>query len=258
MGLKEIIEKGRESRELLLMTHQILGYPSFQTNREAIAVFHEKQVELVELQIPFSEPIADGPLFLKANQEALDHGVRLEDCFRFIEEMNRKYPLTFLVMTYYNIPYRYGVKAFVEKCRSIGVRGLIIPDAPHDEATELFQYCRELGVSCVGIGTAYTSESRLKEIGRQAEGFLYYVPRAGVTGTKTDFNSSVAQSIKQAGQISGHRIGVGFGIQGPKDIAALKGVADIGIIGSQVLRVIEAEGIHGLREFFDGMNLARG
>ncbi len=119
---------------MLLMAHQIIGYPDFETNYEMIRLFQECGVDLVELQIPFSEPIADGPLLLKANQKALERGVTVEQCLAFAQKVTRDFALACTFTTYYNILLQYGVKRFVETARSIGIRGLIVPDALPEEA----------------------------------------------------------------------------------------------------------------------------
>ncbi len=249
MKIEKMISERKQVKKILLMTHQIIGYPDFETNEQAIACFYRNGVDLIELQIPFSDPVADGPLFVKSNQAVLDKGVKVRQCLDFVQKMAGKYPISFLIMTYYNILYQYGMKAFIDKCLEIGVQGTIIPDAPIDEAREYFDYSRQQGLAAVSIATPYSSEERLQEIAAIGSGFIYYVPRKGVTGSKTDFESEVLAGIKRAKIQTGAKVAVGFGIQGAEDVKELIGVADIAIIGSKIQHVIESEGLSGLDSF---------
>lgn len=249
MRIEHDIAKAKKSKKILIMTHQIIGYPDFETNEKVIDCFYQNGVDLIELQIPFSDPIADGPVFTKSNQAVLEKGITVQACLQFIEKMIQKYPISFLIMTYYNILYQYGVEAFIDRCKEIGVQGTIIPDAPLDEARAYYDYSRKEGLAAVSIATPYSDEERLKEIATVGSGFIYYVPRKGVTGTKTNFASSVLSGIRKAKEATGKTIAVGFGIQGAEDVADLIGTADIAIIGSKIQQVIEAEGLSGLDSF---------
>ncbi|NBJ16509.1 MAG: tryptophan synthase subunit alpha [Dehalobacter sp. 4CP] len=249
MQIEKQIEAMRREKKILLMTHQIIGYPDFAANEKAIECFYNNGVDLIELQIPFSDPIADGPVFTKSNQAVLEKGIKVSDCLKFIERMARKYPIPFLVMTYYNILYQYGVEAFIDRCKEIGVQGTIVPDAPLDEARVYYDYSRQQGLAAVSIATPYSDPKRLQEIADIGSGFIYYVPRKGVTGSKTTFDSEILDGIQKAKKETGKTIAVGFGIQGPEDVAHLIGTADIAIIGSKIQLVLETEGLSGLDQF---------
>lgn len=253
MQIEKYIEEKKQSKKLLVMTHQVIGYPDFATNEQAIECFCRHGVDLIELQIPFSDPVADGPLFVKSNQAVLDKGVKVGDCLEFIARMVKKYPISFLIMTYYNILYQYGVERFIDKCVRIGVQGTIIPDAPIDEAKDYFDYSRKQGLAAVSIATPYSDENRLQEIAAAGSGFIYYVPRKGVTGSKTDFEAEVLAGIQRAKRQTGATIAVGFGIQRAEDVKKLVGIADIAIIGSKIQQVIEAEGLPGLDSFMQSI-----
>ena len=126
------IRRAREKRDVLLMTHLVLGYPSLEVNREVVARMAEAGVDLIELQIPFSEPVADGPVIAKACQEAIAGGVTVRECLDFAAALRPEFGIPFLFMTYYNIPFRFGLEPFMEEARSAGIKGLIVPDLPPD------------------------------------------------------------------------------------------------------------------------------
>jgi tryptophan synthase alpha chain len=251
MALLAYIHQRRARKDILIMTHQILGYPSFEINEKAMDAFYRADVDMVELQIPFSEPVADGPLFLRANQMAVEKGVKVAQCMEFAHKMVQKFRIPILLMTYYNIVYKYGVEAFLDRCKEIGIYGLIVPDAPMEDAQELYDGCKKRKLDIVGLATAYTEPDRLAQIAQMAEGFIYYIPRKGVTGSKTKFEPEVLEKIKAVGALTRKRIGVGFGIQDREDVERLKGVCDIAIIGSQVLKTIEESGVEGLEAFLN-------
>jgi len=117
-------------KNILLMTHIVLGYPSFAVNRQVIAAMVKNGVDLIEMQIPFSEPMADGPVIVKANQDALAAGATVADCLDFAAEMTKKHAIPFLFMTYYNIIFKYGEDAFFKKAKELGIQGFIVPDLP--------------------------------------------------------------------------------------------------------------------------------
>lgn len=243
----EILEKGK-SKKILFMAHQILGYPNFDTNYEMIRLFHEFGVDLVELQLPFSEPIADGPVFLKANQKALDQGVTVEQCLDFAKKVIEEFDIPFIFMTYYNILFQYGVNRFVETAKSIGIRGLIVPDAFPEECEEYFSACSQHQVDPILLVTPFTPDDRMEFLANKTEGLLYCVARKGVTGSKTSFDDATTQFILRCRKHSPTPIGVGFGIQNSDDIQYLVGKSDIAIVGSQLLKVLESDGISGVRQ----------
>src|SRR3989339_1955631 len=149
MQLAEQLRHARTKKEILLMTHLVLGYPSFAVNRKVIDQMVTNGVDVIELQIPFSEPMADGPMIIKANQESIANGTKVADCLAFAEEMAAQYDIPFLFMTYYNILFKYGVKEFLLKAKEIGIRGFIIPDLPPEEGEEYLQLAKELDLAAI-------------------------------------------------------------------------------------------------------------
>lgn len=231
------------------MAHQIVGYPDFETNYEMIRLFHECGVDLVELQIPFSEPIADGPLFLKANQQALERGTTVKQCLDFARKVTENFGISCVFMTYYNILLQYGVERFVETAKLLGIRGLIVPDAFPEESEEYFAACKQQQVDPILMVTPYTPVNRLEYLANKTEGFLYCAARKGVTGIKTAFGEATTAFLSRCRQYSSTPIAVGFGVQRPEDVRYLVNKSDIATIGSTLLYILEAEGIPGVRKF---------
>ncbi|NBD22365.1 tryptophan synthase subunit alpha [Paenibacillus glycinis] len=252
---ERIARTAAAGKPIQLMTHQILGYPDFDANYEMIRLFHENGVEIVELQLPFSEPIADGPVFLKANQASLENGTTTEQCLRFARKVVADFPgIAFVFMTYYNIVVRQGIQAFVRTCADIGIRGLIVPDAYPEESDDFLQACREHGVEPILIVTPYTSDERLAYLSRQTGGFLYCAARKGVTGSKTTFGEETDAFLARVRAVARTPVAVGFGIQHAEDVAFLRGKSDIAIIGTRLLTLLEEEGLPGVERFLKSLS----
>jgi tryptophan synthase alpha chain len=252
--LEHHIRKEREQKEILLMTHLVLGYPSFDANRRVIEQMVNAGVELIELQIPFSEPMSDGPVILKANDLALKSGTTVAACFDFAKEICAQYPqVAFLFMTYCNVMFMHGTSAFVAKAKELGVRGLIIPDLPPEEAEEYMSACEDQGIDPIFIFTPTNTKERLKELAKVGRGFIYCVGRRGVTGIKTQFDAELQNLIDSYKNATELPIALGFGIQKRADVDFLKGTVDIAVLGTQVMRIQDKDGIEAVGAFLQGL-----
>ncbi|MBW7455651.1 tryptophan synthase subunit alpha, partial [Paenibacillus sepulcri] len=161
--------------------------------------------------------------------------------------------ISFLIMTYYNIVIQYGTQAFVQECADMGIRGLIVPDACPEESGSFLEACREHAVEPVLIATPYTSADRLRYLSEQTGGFLYCAARKGVTGSKTSFGGETDHFLSRVNGYAKTPIAVGFGIQSAADVAFLQGKCDIAIIGTQLLHVLEQDGLPGVERFLKSL-----
>lgn len=235
--------------DILLMSHLVLGYPSLEANREVIAAMVANGVDLIELQIPFSEPVADGPVILRANQAAIEQGIKVRRCLEFAAEMTATHQIPFLFMTYYNILFKYGVTEFIEEARRIGIKGCIVPDLPPEEGEEYLQACRRQGVAPIQIFAPTSSDERMRLLAGHGGGFVYCVARRGVTGAKTSFDEGFHQYLARCRAATELPLAVGFGIAAPEDVALLRGKAEIAVIGSATIRLIEERGVAAVGPF---------
>ena len=249
MQLEQAIRKQKADKEILLMTHIVLGYPSFKTNREVIREMVENGVNCIEMQIPFSEPMADGPVILKANQDSLAGGTTIEECLDFGAEMCATYDIPFLYMTYYNIIYKYGENSFLDKARDAGIQGLILPDLPPEEGTRFLQSAKERGIAPIMIFSPTSTDKRMKELAGFSGGFIYCAARKGVTGKHTALNSDFTAYLNRCRQATNLPLAVGFGIQNRGDIESLIDVADIGVIGSRTINLVDEQGSSAVGPF---------
>ena len=249
--LESYIRERRQDKDILLMTHIVLGYPDFDQSMKVVEEMVAAGVDLMELQIPFSEPMADGPVILKANSDALDHGAQVEESFEFAEEVVKRFDIPFVFMTYYNILFKYGVSAFVERMASIGVQGAIIPDLPPEEGEEYLAAMAEHGLSPIHIFTPNSSEDRLKMLGEKSRGFVYSVARKGVTGKETNFGDDLNEYLGRCREATDLPIALGFGVASNEDVRFIRGKADIAVVGSETIRVIDRDGVDSVKPFIE-------
>jgi len=253
-NLQQNITEALKKKNILLVSHAVLGYPSFSVCQKAVAEMAKVRVEIIELQIPFSDPQADGSFFTQANQKSVADGTTVKQCFSFAEEVCAKYPsVNFVFMTYYNIAFKFGVTNFVKKASTIGIKGIIIPDLPIEESNEYIKSCDINNVAPILMVTPTTTAGRLKKISQLASGFLYCQARLGVTGTHTKFGRSEIDYIKKCRKYSKIPIAMGFGIQKKSDIDFLKGKVDIAICCTQAVRVLMEKGVKKMGEFLRGL-----
>ena len=207
----------------------------------------------MELQIPFSEPMADGPVILKANQDALATGITVQDCIDFAARVTAAFDIPFLFMSYYNILFKYGVDSFARTMTRIGVRGAIVPDLPPEEAEEYLAAMKRNNLSPIFIFAPNSSDARMSMIAGHGGGFIYCVARKGVTGHTTDFSGDLDASLARFRGATELPLAVGFGVKEKADVDFLKGKADIAVIGSQAIRVLDEQGVSGIGHFIRGL-----
>jgi tryptophan synthase alpha chain len=251
--LEETIKSKLSQKQILLMTHLVLGYPSFEVNRQVIKQMVENGVDLIELQIPFSEAVADGPVILKANQDALLHNIKVRDCLDFAAEITGQYDIPFLFMTYYNILFKYGVDDFVNRAKEINIQGFIIPDLPPEEGEEYLESVERCGLSPIQIYAPTTTEERMRYLADNSAGFIYCVARRGVTGKKTDFDEDFNSYMARCRSATELPLAVGFGIRDRDDVAYLAGKAEIAVIGSETIRLVDEKGADAVGPFIAGL-----
>ncbi|BHH83744.1 tryptophan synthase subunit alpha [Desulforhopalus sp. 52FAK] len=253
MLLEKTLREKSQEKDILLMTHIVLGYPSFEANREVVAQMVENGVDCIEMQIPFSEPMADGPVILKANQDSLALGTTVKECIEFGAEMAAKYDIPFLFMTYYNIIYKYGEERLFQDCKKSNIQGLIIPDLSPEMGENFFKLAKEYQVAPILIYAPTSTDKRMKTLNDHADGFIYCVARRGVTGVKSSFDDDFDSYLERCKAATHLPLAVGFGIQDKDDVETLKGKADIAVIGSQTIRLVDEKGTEAVGPFIAGL-----
>ncbi|RVU85637.1 tryptophan synthase subunit alpha [Leucothrix sargassi] len=251
--LEQYIRDKRKEKELLLMTHIVLGYPSYDDSMRLVETMVESGVDLMELQIPFSEPMADGPVILRANAEALKAGATIEKSLEMAEKITAAFDIPFLFMTYYNILFRNDVTEFVANMKRIGITGAIIPDLPPEEGSEYLAAMEKHELSPIHIFTPNSTEERLRMLGEKSRGFIYTVARKGVTGKDTAFGDDLTEYLDKCRAATDLPLALGFGVKSREDMEFIKGKADIAVVGSESIRVMEEQGVEAVGTFIKGL-----
>jgi len=213
----------------------------------------EAGVDLMELQIPFSEPMADGPVIVTANQKALAGGSTVERCLDFAATVTRRHGIPFLFMSYYNVLLRAGVAQFAKRMKAAGIVGAIVPDLPPEEAGEYLPAMEHAGLDPIFIYAPSTSDERMRAIASQGRGFIYCVARKGVTGLHTTFSSDLDAYLSRCRAATHLPLAVGFGVGDAADVEFLRGKVDIAVVGSSTLRLIDDKGIAAVAPFIRGL-----
>ena len=243
------LKKRMAEKDILLMTHIVLGYPSWETCFQVIEAMVKAGVDLMELQIPFSEPMADGPVILQANQKALENGVTVKACLDFAQKVTGTFDIPFFIMSYYNILFKYGVERFVQTLKQRNLKGAIVPDLPPEEGREYLEVMKEHRLSPILFYSPTTPDDRMQYIASLAQGFIYCLSRKGVTGADTQFSSELTGYLARCRRATSLPLALGFGIKEKADIDFIKGKVDIAVIGSQTIRIVEQQGSGAVGDF---------
>lgn len=240
----------KKSGKLGLMTHVVVGYPSLNATLELVKLMDKTGVDFVELQIPFSDPLADGPTIMKASEIALENGVRVKDAFEVAEKLSKQVKIPLLFMAYYNNVFKYGVEKFCKDAKEAGISGLIVPDMPiEEEGTEHFmQSCEENNLHHIHVISPASTDARFKKNAEVSQGFIYCTARQGITGAKNTLDPKIGEFLKRVMKYFSIPIAVGFGISKREHLKQIKQHADIAIVGSAIIDIINQSKGNYLKE----------
>lgn len=236
--IREKLEELRKENKKALITYMTAGDPNIEQTEKLIYAKERGGADIIEIGIPFSDPIADGTVIQGAAQRALNGRVNLEKIFKCISNVrkNTQVPLVFLV--YYNTIFGYGTESFIRQCEEIGIDGLIIPDLPFEEREEIMPYIKSFNVCLIPL-VAPTSKDRIKDITKGGDGFVYCISSIGVTGIRNEFHKDLEIFLKDVRSAADLPIAVGFGISSKEDIKRLLPYVDGVIVGSAIVKKIE-------------------
>lgn len=239
MKLSEKFGELKAGGEGALVAYITLGDPSpVESLAIAQSLIDSGAVDVLELGVPFSDPIADGPVIQNAVDRALKAGMNTDLAFEISAQLDKKVPIVYL--TYYNIVLQYGVKRFFEACKTSGVAGVIIADLPYEESAEVREISAANGVDYIHVVTPNTSAERMRMLLSEATGFVYLVSTMGVTGKRASLSAGLKATLERAKAAAGKTpVSVGFGISGPEHVTEVVSMgADGAIVGSAIVDLI--------------------
>ena len=219
------------------------GDPSLEKTEEFIVEMEKAGAALIEIGIPFSDPIAEGPVIQCANVRALSTpgGCTTDMIFDMVERVSKKVSVPLVFLTYLNPVFKYGYDAFCKKCKMVGISGIIIPDMPFEEKEELVPTAESYDVDIISL-IAPTSEDRIQMIAKNAKGYIYIVSSMGVTGVRSDITTDISEIVKNIKSVTDIPLAVGFGISTTEQVAKYSAMADGVIVGSAIVKIIEKYG----------------
>jgi tryptophan synthase alpha chain len=232
---RELRRKGGKA----FIPYIMAGDPNMKRTIELVGILEDCGADIIELGVPFSDPLADGPTIQRAAQKALDEGVTLTKVIALVAELRGSTQIPIILMTYYNPVFKYGEERFALDASAAGVDGIIVPDLPPDEAGNLIKYSGKSGLDTIFLLTPTSTAYRIRKVARRSTGFIYYVPITGITGSKLSLDASVESPIARIRSVSNKPVAVGFGISTPEEAADISQFADGVIVGSAIVKRVE-------------------
>ncbi len=233
---KELKAKG----QCAFIPYICTGDPNTAVTERLVFALEAAGADIIELGVPFSDPIADGPTIQKAGERALKHKISLQQIIDMVRKLRQQTQIPIALMTYYNPIFAYGVPDFCKAATSAGVDGVIIPDLPPEEASELLQLAPKYDLSTILLVAPTSTPKRMQLIAEHSTGFIYCVSVTGVTGARDALSESIAPMLNELRQYTDKPLGVGFGVSTPEQAASVARMADAVIVGSAIIDVIEA------------------
>lgn len=226
------------------------GDPIMEKTVEYILELEKAGASLVEIGIPFSDPMAEGPVIQEANIRALANGMTTDKVFEIVKEVRKVSNIPICLMTYLNPVFHFGYDNFFKKCQEVGVDGIIIPDCPYEESKEVSDVCYQYGVDLISM-IAPTSKDRTLEIASKAKGFIYLVSSMGVTGMRSNIVTDIEGIVESIKSVTDTPVAVGFGINNPQQVKHFGNIADGVIVGSAIVNIIKEHGQNAHQPLFD-------
>lgn len=251
----------RQRSECALIPFITAGDPDLATTAQALRILDKSGADLIELGVPYSDPLADGPTIQAAATRALQKGVRLDDVLELLKDIAPDLTTPLILFTYYNPILNRGIELFLNQIAGVGVQGLVVPDLPLEEAESLIKPAAKIGIEVVLLVAPTSPKERIQAIAKQSQGFIYLVSVTGVTGMREQIESRVPALLQQMRAVTDKPIGVGFGISGPEQARQMKTWgADAVIVGSAFVKRLSegtpAEGLSAIGEFCQDLKSA--
>lgn len=237
--IEERLQYLKDKKQKAFITYMTAGLPDMESTKNIIRAQEKAGTDIIELGVPFSDPIADGPIIQDASYRSIQNGTNVKKIFQMVKEVRKDCKIPIIFMMYFNTIHFYGLEAFVEKCIEVGVDGLIIPDLPFEEQEQLTKYMNDENAPILIQLVSPVSGNRIQKILKHARGFVYCVSSMGVTGQAGTFHKDVIHYLEEVKAESKVPVMMGFGIREANDIAPMKDIIDGAIVGSHFIQVME-------------------
>lgn len=245
--LARAFARSREEGRAALVPYVTAGHPSPGTTPEVLRMLAEEGADVIELGVPFSDPLADGPIIQRSSFEAISRGVDLHWTLRALDRFRGEHDTPVVLFSYLNPLLRYGLDAFLRDAAAAGAEGVLVTDLPVGSDPEMESAFAVSPLDLIRLVAPTTSPARMREIAAAARGFLYYVSRTGVTGMQVELQAGLAQEVAEVRSLTSVPVAVGFGISNPEQAAVVARVADGVVVGSALVERLGREGLDGGR-----------
>jgi len=241
-----------------LIAYVTVGYPDIETTLEVVPLLERSGCDLIELGIPFSDPLADGVTIQKASYHALQNGVTLGGCLEVAGKLRRRVDIPLVFMSYFNPIFNYGLDRFCAECRTVGLDGLIIPDLPPEEGADVEIGARGQGMDLIYLLAPTSTEERVRLVAEKSQGFIYLVSVTGVTGARDSLPPELEAFVARVREFTGKPLCVGFGISTPKQARQVAKMADGVIVGSRIIQLMGSrdKSYSSVQDFIRGLRSA--
>ncbi len=224
-----------------LIAYITVGYPDIEATQKTATVLADNGCDIIELGIPFSDPLADGATIQKASYQALQQGVTPQVCLEVAHQLRQKITTPLVFMTYYNPVLNFGLEAFCQSCTEAGINGLIIPDLPPEEGGELEAITQRHNLNLIYLLAPTSTEERIATVAGRSRGFIYLVSLTGVTGARQTLPPELESFVARVRQKAKQPLCVGFGVSNPEQASRIARIADGVIVGSHLIQLIEED-----------------
>ncbi len=246
---------GKSGRKALI-PYVTVGYPSIEATLEVVPLLAKNGADIVELGIPFSDPLADGVTIQRSSFRALQKGVNTNICLDVAKRLREKVAIPLVFMTYYNPVFHYGLEQFCSACVGAGIDGLIIPDLPPQEGADLEAVTKKQGLDLIYLLAPTSTEERIRLVGQRSRGFIYLVSVTGVTGARDRLPADLEAFVARVRKTASQPLCVGFGISTPPQAKQVAAIADGVIVGSRIIQLMEEGDMDKVGEFVKGLRKA--
>lgn len=254
--ISSLFEELKSKRSKALAVFLTAGYPTLEDTSRLLISLEERGADIIELGIPFSDPIADGPVIQKTSFIALNNGINLSKVLRIVKEVRNRVKIPIMLMGYFNPFLSFGIENLFKEASSAGIDGFIIPDLPPEEGREFYLKCNALGFASVLFISPVTEHKRIKILNELASGFLYFISITGITGVKIKEINKTVEKIKEIKKLVHHPLLVGFGISSPEEAKIISENSDGIIVGSSFLKRVDEDGISSALEWLESLKKA--
>lgn len=236
--IAEVFKKLKKANKKALIPYIMAGDPNLDATKAFISELEIAGADIIEVGVPFTDPLADGPTIQRASERALDQGVTLRKVLTLVNEIREHIKIPLVLMTYYNPVFKFGIEAFVKEAVRVGVNGVIVPDLIPDEADDFIHSAKKYRLDTIFLLAPTSTEERIKKVARASTGFIYYVSITGITGARLSMDETMKNTLNLIKTLTKKPIAIGFGVSNPEEASRVATLADGVIIGSAIVKLI--------------------